>query len=72
MDAEAEIDTAADHAFELLQEHVARYRQDILIEPAVWRARCRDLAADLDAILRCRESRMPLPAALKYPPPFRR
>lgn len=69
-----EVDRAAEHAFTLLKEHVERYRTEILVQPAAWRTRCKELAENLDWILFCRDHRLP-PETKRYPyppPPLQR
>ena len=65
-----EIDAACAHAFELLREHVERYRTEIVTEPLAWRRRCRELAEDLDYLEFCRSH--PLPWTPKTLPPRHR
>jgi hypothetical protein len=64
-----EIDLACQHAYELLREHVEKYRTDILCEPSAWRARCRELFENLEWLEFCRDRDMrpcpPPPSPLK-------
>ncbi|QUS39051.1 hypothetical protein RPMA_09560 [Tardiphaga alba] len=63
-----EVDHAAEHAYELLRQHVQLYRTAIHCEPHAWRTRCKELAENLDWILFCRDHRLP-PDTKKTPYP---
>ena len=66
----SEIELAAEHAYQLLKEHVERYRTDIHHSSIEWRIRCKELAENLDWILFCRDHRLPQDTKkYPYPPP---